>query len=154
MNHRDVYDAFAPLVTDFASAQSLKVAYQGLNFDPPSEGLWLELRDFRNGGMDYGMSDFGPATVMGFFRVLVNSRPGFGINSGTDIAELLVSEIPKGTEIGPARIERTPEIGGPIEDDSVIMQPVTFRYRGTRVQPNSRVFVLIGEGPGSYLEAT
>lgn len=134
IDHKQVYDAFAPLVTTFAANQSpeLPVGYPGLTFEPPSEGLWLELSADANGGEDYGIADGGPADVMGFFRVRVCNRPGQGINAAAVIAEALIDEIPKGTAIGPARIYQVPRLNGPITDDNKIMHLVTFRYRGTR----------------------
>lgn len=133
MDHEAVYDAFAPLVTTFASTNSVPVAYPGLHFDPPSEGPWLELSaDANDNGEDYGIGDGGPANVLGFFRVRVCNRPGNGINAAAALAESLIADIPKGTEIGPARIYQVPRLTGPVTDDTKLMHTVTWRYRGTR----------------------
>lgn len=154
VDHEAIYDAFAPKVTAFANGYSpaLPVAYPGLTFETPSEGAWLEIVSVRNGGEEYGMGNYGPADVMGFYRVNVCTRPGQGINTGAAIAEALADAIRKGTEIGPARIYQMPRISGPIQDDNRVMQPVTFRYRGTRRLETTRVYVLVGQEPGSYLK--
>lgn len=129
-----IYNAFAPLVTTFANGYSpaLPVSCPGLNFDPPSEGRWLELQWIRAGLEEYGIGNRGPASVNGSFRVMVNARPGHSVTTATDIADALVLHIEKGTQIGPARIHQTPFVTGPITDDNVVMHMVTFRYRAVR----------------------
>ncbi len=130
----DIYNAFAPLVTTFAAGLSpaLPVAYPNLNFDPPSEGMWLDFRTFWNGNENYGMSDSGPSIERGFFRIIVNAPAGSGQSAAQAVAELIATAFPKGTTFNVARTDRAPEITGPIQDDPWLMIPVTIYWRATR----------------------
>lgn len=149
----EIYNALAPLVTTFAAAQSVPVAYPGITFEPPTTGEWLELLMFWNGNEEYGMAAAGPAVARGFARVLVHSRPGQGINDAAALAEALIDAIPKGTQIGPALVERTPAMTGPITDGARIFHTITFRWFVAQAPDTTRVYVLVGDDPGSHIEA-
>lgn len=130
--HQVIYDDFCRKVSDFAGTKNLFVAYPGIKFDPPKSGPWLEIIWAQNGTEEVTMGDEDSAVLIGFFRALVNDRPG-SIAPASAIARSLASTIPKGTAIGNAFITRQPEITGPVTDsgNNIVMTTVTFRYQST-----------------------
>lgn len=129
-----IYNAMATAVAGFAqqhASPELRVAYPGLHFDPPDSGIWLELRWFQNGSDEYGIANDGPSVPRGFFRLIVCQRPG-AINEAVGLAEAIISNWSKGTYIGPARIDETPSLGGPVEEPNRVSHPVTIRYWASR----------------------
>jgi hypothetical protein len=126
-----IYEEFAAMLAAFAAGQDLLVKYPGISFAPPDTGIWLELVLTRNGNIEYGIADDGPAPEQGLFRVLVIDRPGNSITIAYRIAKALAQAIPKGTPLDDAFVYKKPGITGPLEDAGWIMHPVTWMYQST-----------------------
>lgn len=129
-----IHNAIGEQVTAFAGTFSppLSVGFPGLPFTPPSTGQWLELKLFSNGNEDYGLADDGPSNDYGFFRVILNTRPGDGFVNPADVTDAACVAWRKGTMIAEARVERPPSVMGPVTEPDRIQWPVTVRYRATR----------------------
>lgn len=128
----EIYNAFSIRAGAFAAAQGLPIAYPDISFTPPPIGQWLEVRAFWNDGANYGMADDGPTVEQGFFRLMACGRTGSGLMDLQTLAESIVAAFPKGTMLAKARVERSPSMSGPIQDDDRSTIPVTIRWRATR----------------------
>jgi hypothetical protein len=130
MNDTEIYDAFAALVGEFATAKQLPVSFPGINFTPPAAGAWLEFQWFPNQTQNYGMADDGPSLLQGFGQLSACYRPGTGIITGTTITDYIIAAFGKGTTFAGVRVYRKPWVSTLIQDPERIMAPVTIMWRG------------------------
>jgi len=132
MTDTEIYDAFATLVTRFATVASLPCSYPGLGFTPPTgaDARWLELQWFPNQTQNYGMADDGASLMQGFAQLSACYRPGQGIMVGTAITDQIIAAFAKGTTFAGMRVERKPWTSSIIQDPERHMHPVTIRWRG------------------------
>ncbi|HDS1580483.1 TPA: hypothetical protein QEL15_002575 [Stenotrophomonas maltophilia] len=132
MSDTEIYDAFATLVGQFATAQSLTCSYPGKGFSPPTGNgaRWLELQWFPNRTENYGMGDDGPFLMQGFGQLSACYRPGQGIMVGTRITDQIIAAFAKGTAFGGVSVQRRPWTSSLIQDPERIMHPVTIPWRG------------------------
>lgn len=135
MSTGPVYDAFAQLVAAFAAGEGLPCSYPGVDFVPPTAGLWLELQWFPNDTQNYGTSDDGPALLQGFAQLSACDRPGRGLAPGAALADRIIAAFGKGTTFARVRVYRMPWVNSVIPDPERIMQPVTIPYRGFANSP-------------------
>lgn len=56
-NDGNIYSAFAAAIATYATANSLPVAWPGINFTPPTTGSWLEVAWFPNQTADKGLAN-------------------------------------------------------------------------------------------------
>lgn len=120
----------AALTRMAALSTSLPIAWPGVNFTPPSEGMWFEVRHFPNESENLAMNDNSKNIFLGFLQVSVYTRPGSGIVSLTEEAEKIQAHFPKGQAFGPVQVRKRPSQSPPITDDGFIFIPVTIYYRG------------------------
>lgn len=111
----DIWNGFCAVIDSYASAHSpaLPVAYEGIDFDPPDNGIWLSVRPHWSGGADLGMEAGSDAYDMGVIAVLVYGRQGVGIQDMQGVAEDVQALFPIRSVFGTAYTEHTPEIRGP-----------------------------------------
>lgn len=124
-----IFDSFNAQIS--ATFPALEVGHQGVTFQPPESGNWLEVIANWNGSSEYGIQN--PAVERGFFRVLVCGRHGKGLVPVQEVAEQIVSAFPKGSAFGAAVTDERPSISGPIVDKDRLTIPVTIRWRATRI---------------------
>lgn len=131
----DIYNAMGAKVEAFATglAEPIPTHYTAspIPFVPPDSGEWLEVRAFWNGNENYAWGSRGASVEKGFFVVGVVSRSG-GVQAAQPIAELLVEEFEKSTELATALVYKAPEISGPLTEDDRLTVPVTIYWRATR----------------------
>ena len=108
---------------------ALTIAWPGVDFTPPSEGLWLEVSIFPNEPDNYSWDDE-TQEFMGFLQVSVYGRPGSGIYGLTDEAESIIAHFPKGTALGPVRVSQRPYLRPVVIDGEAHFIPVTIPYKG------------------------
>lgn len=113
-----------------AFTTSLPIAWPGVNFTPPSEGMWFEVRHFPNTPNNLVMDNAGDQEFLGFLQVSVFDRPGAGIVKATEQAEGIIAHFPKGTALGPVMVRVRPYLSPPIPEDNSIQIPVTVPYKG------------------------
>lgn len=130
MSTTTAYDAFCALAGAFAQAQGLPVAFPGIGFRPPAQGLWLEAAWIPNATQNYGMADDGPSLHRGLAQISVCGRPGAGIMPLTLVADAAIAAFGKGTTFGGMRVYRKPYQSAPIEQPERLMVPVTVMWQG------------------------
>lgn len=107
------------------------VAWPGVNFTPPTSGVWIEASFLPNSPIDEGIPNDSAVVPRGIFQINVNTRPGSGMVGITTAAELVQSEFPKGTMLaGFVRISQHPYLMSPITEGDRITLPVTIPYSG------------------------
>lgn len=121
-----LYDAIASKIT---ASTALPVAFYGVDFTPPSSGMYLQLLPFFNDNLDH----FDFATGRGFFRINIVSKVNTGIIPQLELAKEIASWFPMGSEWGGAVITRSGSIGTPIQKDDKMILAVTFRWAIPRI---------------------
>lgn len=115
------------LVTD------LPIVWPGLEYDGLPEGpLWLEARLFPSERDDLHWE--GGRQLAGFFQVSVGYRPHSTINrlvAATGEAEKVAAHFPKGLNVGPVYVRKTPHVAPEVIDSDKSFVPVTISYHGT-----------------------
>jgi len=107
------------------------IAWPGINFEPPSSGLWLEPVFFPNEPADLAWEDESCHEAIGFFQVGVYYRPGGGQVEPSQMADAIIAHFPKGLEIGPVRVRKRAWQSPAVTDDgSRLYIPVTIPWRG------------------------
>lgn len=134
-----VYDAFAQRLSAFASGFSppLQVAFPGVSFTPPDEGLWLEAAFFPNATQNYGLGEAGPFLHQGFVQATVCARPGGGILAPMEVAGAVGDFFRKGTVLGPVKVEQPPSLMTPVERPDRLLHPVSIPYRALLTDANA-----------------
>lgn len=107
---------------------SLPIAWPGVNFTPPSSGMWLEVRFFPNEPNNISLS--GKQQYIGFMQVSVFVRPGSGIASAISEAEAVQAHFPKALTLSSVTVRQKPYISPPIDEGDRIQIPVTIPYQG------------------------
>ncbi len=121
-------DLFNAVSANVQANATVPVAHAGIHFEPPDNGLWIEVLPFFNGNRDY----FAVSVAQGFFRIAVNSRLGCGIMPALELAEEVAAWFPMSSRIGEAVITKSAGIGGIIQDHDRITVPVTFHWKQVR----------------------
>lgn len=131
MTEAAVFDAFCGLMNTFAvqSSPPFQVAYPDVHFDPPDDGMWLEVRYFPNESDNYGIADDGGTVHKGFFQVGVCYRSGSGLVAPLTLVGSVIAEFSKGTILGPCRVDREPWASAVLSMDDKLIVPVTIPYR-------------------------
>lgn len=124
------YDAFATQVAAFAAAEGVPVGFKGVNFTPPTSGLWLETSWITNTPLNYGTADDGPTQERGLAVVSVCDRPGRGIGAAQGLAGRVRSALGKGTRLGPVRVYAKPAMTELPDEPSRVMVTVTALWSG------------------------
>lgn len=121
----DIYDAVA---AEVGSRAQHPVAFYGIDFTPPDEGIYLQVVPFYNDNKDY----FQVSVARGFFRINAIDKVGHGPMPALEMAEQIASWFPRGSQWGGATITGSAGIGGPIQDSDRLIVPVTFRWMKPR----------------------
>lgn len=147
----DIYGAFAVLIEAFAqnASPALAVSYPGIDFTPPAEGEWLEMRFFPNETQNIGLADDGPSAHRGFVQLTACHRPGTGIVSGITLAGAIIAQFAKGSTIGNATVEKKPWLTSVVTMDDRICHPVTIPYRRMTSDTTDYALFLYGGAPDS-----
>lgn len=109
---------------------ALPIAWPGVNFNPPDEGMWLEAKLFPNEPTDPVWNADGCYNARGFFQVLVFYRPGVGQVQPSEIADLIIAHFPKASYLGPVRVLKTPWQSPSVTDGDKLFIPITIPYSG------------------------
>lgn len=127
----EIYDAFAAAVSTFAGSLSspLPVAFPDVQFTPPDEGPWLEVKWFPNETQNYGIGNEGPSVHRGFGQVAVVTRKGTGLVDLLVVAGGVLAAFTKGTLLGPARVYRKGWVSSVVQDTDRTLLPITIPYR-------------------------
>lgn len=127
----ETYDAFASHLHDFASQLSppLSVAYPGLHFEPPNEGMWLQMRWFPGATENYGTANDGPSLHQGIGQVTACARDGNGATDVIALADSVIEHFAKGTILGPSSVYTKPWQSSVLVGEGKAIVPVTVRYR-------------------------
>lgn len=110
---------------------ALPIAWPGIPMEPPSSGMWLEARFFPNETRDLVWNNHARVQVKGYLQVSVYWRSTEGsLLAASRVADEIVDGFPKGLEVGPARIKKTPWTSSALylEDKNLI--PVIIPYMG------------------------
>ena len=108
------------------------VFFPGVEYTPPSSGMWLLVRHFPNENEDLAWDDEAPYLVRGFFQVEVNYRHNYkGIWPASELADTIIAAFPKGAPIADVSVEKAPWQSPEIVEDGRNFIPVTIPYYGT-----------------------
>ena len=92
-----------------AAALGYPVAWPGIDFTPPSSGIWLEPMVMPNTGIDNGLAPTDGTVPQGLFQVSVFDRPGRGILAVNRAADAVKAAFVKNATItGLVRVQRNP----------------------------------------------
>jgi len=92
-----------------AAALGYPVAWPGIDFTPPSSGVWLEPMVMPNTGIDNGLAPTDGTVPQGLFQVSVFDRPGRGILAVNRAADAVKAAFVKNATItGLVRVQRNP----------------------------------------------
>jgi len=92
-----------------AAALGYPVAWPGIDFTPPSSGIWLEPMVMPNTGIDNGLAPTDGTVPQGLFQVSVFDRPGRGILAVNRAADAVKAAFLKNATItGLVRVQRNP----------------------------------------------
>jgi len=107
------------------------IAWPGIPFTPPAEGLWLQFGYFPNDDENIAWDDDSCVESRGHLRILVYYRPGVGTVKPTILADELIKHFSKGLQLGPVRVSKRAWQTLPVaEDSSKSYIPVTVPYQG------------------------
>jgi len=124
----DLYKAFYEKV--YGIDPCLPVAYEGVDFEPPEDGLWLEPKIFPNEPISIVWDNNDRQVDYGFFQVLVYYRPNKGSIEAAEMADKIAQAFKKGTIVSSVTVEKTPHTTAIVADDDKLFIPVTIHYRG------------------------
>ena len=124
------YDAFATQLAAFAAAEGVPVSFKGVNFTPPTSGLWLETSWIPNVPLNYGIGDDGPTQERGLAVVNACGRPGGGINPVLALAERVRAAMGKGTRFAGVRVYAKPAVNVLPDEPSRLVATVTASWSG------------------------
>ena len=127
MTDSDIITAAFTRLTAISNAPP--IAWPGLNFTPPTSGIWWEAAIFPNEPRNLTMGE-DTAEHLGFLQIQVCYRPGVGLMMPTLNAEAIIASFPKGTELGAVRVRQKPWLGPTIAAEGYLLLPVTIPYRG------------------------
>jgi hypothetical protein len=106
-----------------------EIAWPGVDFTPPDEGVWLEPIVIRGYGIDEGLPLDSIYMPNGTFRVGVCSRPGGGVVALVGVAQTIAATLVKGTRFADGSfIVNHPKLQTPIIQPDKITVPVTMAY--------------------------
>jgi len=126
----DILSAFTTRLNTLAFSPELPIAWPGINFDPPSTGMWLEARFFPNEPGDLTWDVDGCLDTRGFCQVLVCYRPGTSQISASEIADAIIVHFPKSTTLDAVRVRKSPWQSPAVDTEGRSFIPVTVPYRG------------------------
>lgn len=109
------------------------IKYLNINFEPPSDKKWWEIRYFPNNIQNefYGREK----TYRGILRLILNTpQDGKGIYSTMEEVELVAEHFKKGTKFETAdghiiQIVENPDVTAVIEESPYSIVPLTIRYQ-------------------------
>lgn len=125
----EAYDDFATQVTAFAAG--VPVAYPGVPFQVPSNGLWLAIDWVPNRPLNYGLANDGPSLERGLAIVTVNAEPGVGTVPVLRMAERVRQAFGKGTRFGGVKVYSKPAIQVLPAEPHRIAAVVTAQWHGS-----------------------
>ncbi len=125
----EAYDDFATQVTAFADG--VPVAYPGVSFQVPSDGLWLAIDWVPNRPLNYGIANDGPSLERGLAVITVSAEPGAGIMPVLQMAERVRQAFGKGTRFGAVKVYSKPAIQVLPSEPHRLAVVVTAQWHGS-----------------------
>lgn len=129
---KDIAHALQTRLAAFAGIAADRIAWPGVDFTPPGDGLWIEVSFHANEPAFNEIGYSSPVRRDGWLQMSVVTRRGAGVIGVLDMAEDLADHFPAGavyTSNGvDVRITRKPGPESPFEDDGLIRCPVKARY--------------------------
>lgn len=126
-----VRSVFEARLNTWAKTQStpIPVSFQGVTFNKPTSGAFLECFLMPNTNMNYEISGV-RTTLLGLFQVNVWVKHGTGVGSGEAIADSIVELFPMVPKFSDVSVEQTPTVNAAIPDEAGwIITPVLIKYR-------------------------
>lgn len=126
------FNEFCFAVQAFADTftPSLPVAYPAVNFTPPSEGAWLDVKWFPNQPNNYGIGGELCQMEQGVAQITVIMPIGGGYVAADELARSVVDFFPKGTSLGGVTIYRQPWAMAALTDSTWLRVPVSILWQG------------------------
>lgn len=124
----ELYEAFYKKVYEIDPC--FPVAYEGVDFTPPEDGIWLEPKIFNSEPISIVWDNNDTQVDFGFFQILVYFRPNAGSIEAAKMADKIALAFKKGTIVGSVTVEKTPHTTSVVADDDNLFIPVTIHYRG------------------------
>lgn len=128
MANSTIYDAFATRLQQ--SGIDLPVYYEGVDFNPPDRGQWLEFKHFPNENVKTFKADDGRVLERGFVQVCVYDRIGSGVMPAIRTAEKVSDVYPSGFVLGGVRVSKKPHISKPVIEGDRLFIALTINYHG------------------------
>lgn len=126
-----ILKAFLDEMEAFVLENPYPMARPGVNFTPPSSGLWLESLSFPNIPKRILWDSNGFQYVSGFFQVSVFYRPGTGQIEPSQLADKIIDYFPEEKLIGGLCVSQKPWQSPAVTvDSSKLFIPVTIPYSG------------------------
>lgn len=125
--------AFFSRLETFTYSPTPAIAWPNIKFDPPSDGLWLEVDYFPIEGLDIAWGNDACQLSRGFFQIGVGFRSDAGILAASALSDAIIEHFPKGLLIGSVEVNKKPWTRSAItdrHDSSQSFIPVTISYRG------------------------
>lgn len=126
----EIFNACLARLATFDYSPSLPILWPGIDGDPPSTGIWLDVKLFPNEPRDLAWDNDSCHETFGFFQIRVYYRPGVGQIEPSEIADSLIDYFPKGFELGPVRVRKRGWQSPAVDDDDKLYIPVTIQWRG------------------------
>lgn len=102
-----IYDALCKALND--ASLGYNIGWQAVDFEPPSEGVWLEVFFQPNSSLDNGLAYTDQEVPRGFMTIMVMGRPAKGLDEILAASEAVKAVYPKGLTLsGLVRVIRAP----------------------------------------------
>ena len=127
----DIQQAIFRQAVEYAASVPIPISQQGLPFDQPNGGEWLELVFLPNDYAGSQINTTGATLPRGIFRINACDSRKEGLRAATERAEAVKAAFPIRTDIvDQVAVSKVPVLGMPMIDAGVIRIPVTIEYHG------------------------
>lgn len=99
MSASTIHVAFDTALETFASANSLKVGWENVAFDPPRGSIFLTVRMSAYTERPIGSGANARAEASGIYQINVHAPPGFGTKPALDMVALIEAAFPRGLNL-------------------------------------------------------
>lgn len=122
----DITKAFFDLI--IAANLGIPVSFEGIKFEQPASGQWLELSILPNDGIDQSLAG-NNVLAQGIFQVNVCDRPNTGLIPLQQLSETVAALFNKNTLVsGLVRVARKPYTSSALSLDDKLVIPLTIEY--------------------------
>ena len=126
-----IQEAIFQKAVEYAASVPIAISQQGLPFDQPNEGRWLELLFLPNDYAGSQINTTGATLPRGIFRINACDSRKEGLKAAMEHAEAVKAAFPIRTPIvNQVAVSKVPVLGMPMIDAGVIRIPVTIEYHG------------------------